>query len=129
MSKYGIITIENIIDQANEYLSEDDIELIQHAYHYAKTSHTNQYRNSVEAYIDHTVQIVCILVDLKMDPVTIAGGFLHDVAEDTNVTLDTRDEEYDEEVAMLVDGVTKLGKIKYKSKEALQAEIHRKMFV
>lgn len=129
MSKYGIITIENIIDQANEYLSEDDIELIQHAYHYAKKAHTNQYRKSGEAYIVHPVQVAGILVDLKMDPVTIAGGFLHDVVEDTDVTLDTLEEEFGEEVAMLVDGVTKLGKIKYKSKEALQAENHRKMFV
>src|SRR5699024_3724041 len=129
MSKYGIITIENIIDHANEYLSEDDIELIQHAYHYAKKAHTNQYRKSGEAYIVHPVQVAGILVDLKMDPVTIAGGFLHDVVEDTGVTLDTLEEEFGEEVAMLVDGVTKLGKIKYKSKEALLAENHRKMFV
>src|SRR5699024_10398970 len=110
MSKYGIITIENNIDQANEYLSEDDIELIQHGYHYAKKAHTNQYRKSGEAYIVHPVQVAGILVDLKMDPVTIAGGFLHDVVEDTDVTLDTLEEEFGEEVAMLVDGVTKLGK-------------------
>src|SRR5699024_4671707 len=90
---------------------------------------TNQYRKSGEAYIVHPVQVAGILVDLKMDPVTIAGGFLHDVVEDTNVTLDTLEEEFGEAVAMLVDGVTTLGKIKYQSKEALQADDHRRMSV
>src|SRR5699024_12819663 len=114
MSKYGIITIENIIDQANEYLSEDDIELIQHAYHYAQKVHTNQYRKSGVAYIVHPVQVAGILVDLKVDPVTIAGGFLHDVVDDKHVTQDTLEEELCDEVAMLVGGVRKTGKHRYK---------------
>src|SRR5699024_4196671 len=92
-------------------------------------AHKDQYRRSGEPYINHPVQVANILVDLKMDPVTIAGGFLHDVVEDTEVSLDELSDAFNEEVAMVVDGVTKLGKIKYKSKEALQAENHRKMFV
>ncbi|HEX6595132.1 MAG TPA: bifunctional (p)ppGpp synthetase/guanosine-3',5'-bis(diphosphate) 3'-pyrophosphohydrolase [Bacillota bacterium] len=129
MATEKIITIGNIIDRARVYLSEDDVLLIQRAYDYAKEAHVDQYRKSGEAYIVHPVQVAGILVDLHMDPVTIAGGFLHDVVEDTDVTLEDLEEVFSEEVAMLVDGVTKLGKIKYKSKEALQAENHRKMFV
>src|SRR5690625_593672 len=129
MAKNEIVTIENIIEKASDYLAEGDIEFIRHAYNFAKDAHKEQYRKSGEPYINHPVQVANILVDLQMDPVTIAGGFLHDVVEDTDVTLDDLREAFNEEVAMVVDGVTKLGKIKYKSKEALQDENHRKMFV
>ena len=129
MAKNEIVTIENIIKKASEYLIDEDIKFIRRAYDFAKDAHKDQYRRSGEPYINHPVQVANILVDLKMDPVTIAGGFLHDVVEDTEVTLDELSDAFNEEVAMVVDGVTKLGKIKYKSKEALQAENHRKMFV
>lgn len=129
MAKNEIVTINTIIDKSREYLTEEDIVFIQRAYEFAKEAHQHQYRKSGEPYINHPVHVANILAGLKMDPVTIAGGFLHDVVEDTEVTLDEIREEFNEEVAMVVDGVTKLGKIKYKSKEALQAENHRKMFV
>lgn len=129
MAKNEIVTIENIIEKASDYLAEEDIEFIRRAYNFAKDAHKEQYRKSGEPYINHPVQVANILVDLKMDPVTIAGGFLHDVVEDTEVELQDLRETFNDEVVMVVDGVTKLGKIKYKSKEALQAENHRKMFV
>src|SRR5699024_12844895 len=100
MSKYGIITIENIIDQANEYLSEDDIELSQHAYHYAKKAQTNQYRKSGEAYIVHPVQVAGILVDLNIDPVIIAGGFMHNFVWNTDITIDIFEVQLDAVVVM-----------------------------
>lgn len=129
MGKDKLITIDNIIEKASEYLTAEDIAFIRRAYEYAKEAHKEQFRRSGEPYINHPVQVANILVDLRMDPVTIAGGFLHDVVEDTEVTLDDLRESFNDEVALVVDGVTKLGKIKYKSKEALQAENHRKMFV
>ncbi|HAM81400.1 RelA/SpoT family protein [Ornithinibacillus bavariensis] len=129
MGKSDNITIDSIIEKARQYLSEEDISFIMRAYEYAKVAHKDQYRKSGEEYIIHPIQVAGILVDLKMDPETIAGGFLHDVVEDTDVTTEMIEEEFNQEVAMLVDGVTKLGKIKYKSREAQQAENHRKMFV
>ncbi|MFD1038588.1 RelA/SpoT family protein [Virgibacillus byunsanensis] len=129
MAKDDILTIEDVITKARQYLSEDDAVFLRHAYEFANHAHIDQYRKSGEAYIIHPVQVAGILVDLEMDPETIAGGFLHDVVEDTEVTLEEIEKAFNQEVALLVDGVTKLGKIKYKSKEALQAENHRKMFV
>ncbi len=129
MAKGDMLTIEDVIERARLYLDEEDVAFIYRAYEFAEKAHKGQFRKSGEPYIVHPVQVAGILVDLKMDPVTIASGFLHDVAEDTSVTIDTIKSTFSPEVADLVDGVTKLGKIKYKSKEAIQAENHRKMFV
>ncbi|MDC3412429.1 bifunctional (p)ppGpp synthetase/guanosine-3',5'-bis(diphosphate) 3'-pyrophosphohydrolase [Aquibacillus sp. 3ASR75-11] len=129
MSKDQILTADDVMEQAGKYLSSDDTAFIRRAYEYAHSAHEGQFRKSGEAYIIHPVQVASILVHLELDPETVAGGFLHDVVEDTNVTIEKLETEFGHEVAMLVDGVTKLGKIKYKSKEAQQAANHRKMFV
>lgn len=129
MAKDENSTIKDIIHKVEEYMPENDVAFVQKAYDYAEKAHRGQTRKSGEAYIIHPVQVAGILADLEMDHETVAGGFLHDVVEDTEVTLEDMRETFNAEVAMLVDGVTKLGKIKYKSKEVLQAENHRKMFV
>ena len=129
MSKDKNISIEDVIEKAGTYLIDEKLDFILRAYEFAKNAHEGQFRKSGEPYIVHPVQVAGILADFKMDHETIAGGFLHDVVEDTDVTLEDLEEAFNTEVAMLVDGVTKLGKFKFKSKEALQAENHRKMFV
>ncbi len=129
MAKDQILTADQVIDRTRAYLNEEHVEFVRRAFDYAKEAHKHQFRKSGEPYIIHPVQVAGILADLEMDPATVASGFLHDVVEDTDVTLQDLADEFNAEVAMLVDGVTKLGKIKYKSKEEQQAENHRKMFV
>ncbi|MBY6267860.1 RelA/SpoT family protein [Parageobacillus thermoglucosidasius] len=129
MANEQVLTAEQVFEQASHYLPEKDVEFIKKAYEFADRAHRDQYRKSGEPYIIHPIQVAGILVDLKMDPATIAAGFLHDVVEDTEATKEDLEREFGSEVAMLVDGVTKLGKIKYKSQEEQQAENHRKMFL
>ncbi|RFU71717.1 bifunctional (p)ppGpp synthetase/guanosine-3',5'-bis(diphosphate) 3'-pyrophosphohydrolase [Peribacillus saganii] len=129
MANDQILTAEQVVGRAKEYLPQSDADLIYKAFQFAEHAHREQFRKSGEPYIIHPIQVAGILADLEMDPSTIAAGFLHDVVEDTEVTLKQIEEAFSEEVAMLVDGVTKLGKIKYKSQEEQQAENHRKMFV
>src|SRR5699024_3485701 len=129
MSKDKNKSIEEVIEKASLYLGDTELDFIVRAYEFAEESHKEQFRKSGEPYIVHPIQVAGILIDFKMDHETIAGGFLHDVVEDTDVTLEDIEKEFNTEVDMLVDGVTKLGKFKFKSKETLQAENHRKMFV
>ncbi|MGE7759082.1 RelA/SpoT family protein [Peribacillus sp. NPDC097895] len=129
MANDQILTAEQVVERASLYLQPEEAEFIHRAFKYAEYAHREQYRKSGEPYIIHPIQVAGILADLEMDPATIAAGFLHDVVEDTEVTLKDIEENFSPEVAMLVDGVTKLGKIKYKSQQEQQAENHRKMFV
>ncbi|MEN8701127.1 RelA/SpoT family protein [Bacillus infantis] len=129
MANDQVLTADQVIERTKEYLNDEHAGVVRKAYEFAKHAHREQYRKSGEPYIIHPIQVAGILADLEMDPSTVAAGFLHDVVEDTEVTLADISEAFNPEVAMLVDGVTKLGKIKYKSQEEQQAENHRKMFV
>ncbi|MEH7440460.1 bifunctional (p)ppGpp synthetase/guanosine-3',5'-bis(diphosphate) 3'-pyrophosphohydrolase [Neobacillus drentensis] len=129
MANDQVLTADQVIDKTRNYLNEEHVALVRKAYEFAKHAHREQYRKSGEPYIIHPIQVAGILADLEMDPATVAAGFLHDVVEDTTVSLKDIEAAFNGEVAMLVDGVTKLGKIKYKSHEEQQAENHRKMFV
>lgn len=121
--------VDQLIEKAKLYMTAGDLEKIEEAYEFALAAHHDQNRYSGEPYIVHPTKVAEILVDLKLDVVTVVAALLHDVVEDTEVTFQEIEEKFSPEIARLVDGVTKLGRIKYKSKEEQEAENHRKMFV
>ena len=121
--------IENLIQKVKTYNPEADVSIIEKAFEYAKSKHEGQVRRSGEKYIIHPVEVANILAELELDVESIAAGLMHDVVEDTEVTNDQMVSMFGEEIAGLVDGVTKLGMIAYKTKEENQAENLRKMFL
>ena len=129
MSKNKTYTSDDVLAMCKEYMNETHIKFIEKAIYFATYAHKEQIRKSGEAYIVHPIQVAGILAELKLDPDTIATGFLHDVVEDTGFSIDDIEYEFGKDVAFLVEGVTKLGKIKYKSHAEQQAENHRKMLL
>ncbi len=111
------------------YPDLEDWALVEKAYQFSLEAHSGQLRESGESYIMHPLGVVMILAELELDLVTIIAGLLHDVVEDTNYSLDEIRAEFGDEVASLVDGVTKLSRLDFTSKEEQQAETLRKMFV
>lgn len=129
MTKKTDYTAQEVIALCLTYMNSEHVKFVNKAYEYAANAHKEQMRKSGEEYIIHPIQVAGILAEINMDPVTVATGFLHDVIEDTEYTYDDIKEEFSEEVADLVDGVTKLGKFKFNSKREHQAENHRKMIL
>ena len=121
--------LENLILKIEQFNPQADMKHIIKAYNFAEAAHEGQYRNSGERYFIHPFNVAMILADLNMDTDTIIAGLLHDVLEDTNVTFEILVDEFGIEIANLVDGVTKLKKLQYKSKQESQAENLRKMVV
>ncbi len=122
--------LENIINQIESYNPNADVSVVAKAYNYAEMAHSNaQTRFSGERYFIHPYNVALILADLHVDVQTIAAGLLHDVVEDTGITYDDIKREFGEEIANMVDGVTKLSKVKYRNKEERQAESLRKMII
>ena len=120
----------NIISQIESYNPNADLGIVAKAYNFAEMAHSNaQTRFSGERYFIHPYNVALILADLHMDVQTVCAGLLHDVVEDTGITFDEIKREFGEEIANMVDGVTKLSKVKYRNKEERQAESLRKMIV
>ncbi|MFA9492973.1 bifunctional (p)ppGpp synthetase/guanosine-3',5'-bis(diphosphate) 3'-pyrophosphohydrolase [Streptococcus sp. E17BB] len=120
---------QSVLNQIKTYMGPEEIALVEKAYRYGEKAHDGQFRQSGEPYYNHPIEVAGILADLKLDAVTVACGFLHDVVEDTDITLEDMAEQFGQEVATIVDGVTKLGKVEYKSHEEQLAENHRKMLI
>ena len=129
MSEVINYTIEDVMSVAKKNNKHVDLKLIKRAYDFAKEKHGEQLRKSGEPYIIHPVQVAYILATLGLDASTIAAALLHDIIEDTDVTLQYLSNEFSDEIATMVDGVTKLGKLNYSSKEEEQVENYRKMFL
>ena len=122
-------SIEEVLELAKKKNRRADLKLIRRAYDFAKSKHGDQLRKSGEPYIIHPVQVAYILADLGLDESTICAALLHDVIEDTDVTLQDLSKEFSPEIAEMVDGVTKLGKLNYTSEQEQQVENYRKMFL
>ncbi|MDR3073864.1 MAG: bifunctional (p)ppGpp synthetase/guanosine-3',5'-bis(diphosphate) 3'-pyrophosphohydrolase [Deltaproteobacteria bacterium] len=124
-----MIRIQDIIDTVASYNPDADFALLQKAYVYAASAHAGQTRLSGEPYLSHPLEVAHTLAQLRLDEATIVAGLLHDTVEDTKATIEEIDENFGEEVADIVDGVTKISLMTFESKEEQQAENIRKMIL
>ncbi len=120
---------QKLINRIQEYHPSKDYSMIEKAYKLASEAHQSQVRKSGEPYIIHPLEVSYILAELELDMESMVAGILHDVIEDTDYTYEDLEKMFNTEVANLVDGVTKLGKLSYSTKEEMQAENYRKMFL
>lgn len=118
-----------LIEKIKENKLNCDLSIIEKAYNFSKAAHEGQHRESGEPYIVHPLEVAGILAELELDCTSIVAAILHDIIEDTAYTSEQLRENFGDEVVMLVEGVTKLGKIPYTTKEEQQAENLRKMFL
>ena len=122
-------TIHNLEKRLRSYLDDDQIAQVVHAYHFAEQAHEGQYRRTGDPYITHPLAVANILTDMHMDHASLMAAMLHDVIEDTGISKEQLANEFSEEVAELVDGVSKIAQIKFESKAEQQAENLRKMML
>ena len=120
---------EQFLSKIEGAFSEQNYARIVKAYYFAKRAHEGQKRKSGDDYIVHPIAVASILVDLGLDTDTVIAALLHDVIEDTPVTQEELDENFGHAVVLLVEGVTKLNKLNFKSREEQQAEYLRRMFL
>ncbi|MDR3176434.1 MAG: bifunctional (p)ppGpp synthetase/guanosine-3',5'-bis(diphosphate) 3'-pyrophosphohydrolase [Desulfovibrio sp.] len=124
-----MIRIQDILDKVGEYHGPEQVDLVRKAYVYAAAAHAGQVRLSGEPYLSHPLAVAHTLASMRMDGSTVAAGFLHDTVEDTKVSSADIRENFGEDVASLVDGLTKISMLNFDSKEAQQAENIRKMLL
>src|SRR5438094_3213740 len=124
-----MIRLEQALDRRDQPHPGDNLELVRRAYIFSAKEHEGQVRASGEPYLTHPLEVANLLAEMKMDAVTVSVGLLHDVVEDTLVSLEKIEELFGTEVAHIVDGVTKISQIQFTSKEAKQAENFRKMLL
>src|SRR5437879_8287895 len=119
----------DLMKRIQENRPQDDLSIVKKAYDYSLKNHEGQSRASGEPYLAHPLEVALVLAEMKMDPVAIAAGLLHDSVEDTSVTIVDIRKEFGEQVAHIVEGVTKISKIDFATREEAQAENLRKMML
>src|SRR6187200_2126491 len=124
-----MIRFETLLEKVRSYTPEADLELLRRAYVFSALEHKGQVRHSGEPYLVHPLEVASILAEMRLDPVAIAAGLLHDVVEDTLTTIEKIQERFGPEVAHVVEGVTKISAISFSSSEERQAENFRKMLL
>lgn len=132
MEDHQVVGVDDVMREARKYISNPgNLALIEHAANYATEHHAGQFRKSGEPYIIHLINVAYILAQLQAGPSTIAAGFLHDTIEDTGVSREELAAEFNDEIAEIVEAVTKIGTLKYKGKDdpEYQASNHRKIFI
>ena len=122
-----VLTVDGLADQLSNYLDTPRINQVRRAYYYAEQAHEGQKRRSGEPYVTHPLAVASILADLRLDHQSLMAAMLHDVIEDTGIPKDALSEQFGDEVAELVDGVSKLTQIEFRSRAEAQAENFQKM--
>jgi GTP diphosphokinase / guanosine-3',5'-bis(diphosphate) 3'-diphosphatase len=125
----GPVGLAPVVRKVRTYNPKADIRDLERAYHVAERAHEGQRRLSGEDFIEHPVAVAGILADLRLDTTTLAAALLHDTVEDTDVTLELIEREFGDEVVRIVDGLTKLERLAFRTRELAQAENVRKMIV
>ncbi|MBH37734.1 (p)ppGpp synthetase [bacterium] len=125
-NKHGF---DEVLNKANLYLDDASLEVLKQAYEFAKKAHEGQRRQSKKPFITHPIAVASILCELEQELDTIVAGLLHDTVEDTDVTSNQIEEKFGNKVSVLVEGVTKLNKLKFHSQQQAQAENYRRMFL
>jgi guanosine-3',5'-bis(diphosphate) 3'-pyrophosphohydrolase len=129
MAMLRMVQFEDILRQVQSYRPSEDLALLSKAYDFTAAQHSTQKRLSGEPFISHPLEVVLILAGMKLDPTCLTAGMLHDVLEDTRTTPERIRQDFGDEVARIVEGVTKIGRIKFLSPEEQQAENFRKMLL
>lgn len=124
-----MITVEKVIAELKTYNAQVDTQLVAKASEFASRAHEGQTRKSGEPYLIHLLEVAHILTEMRMDTSSVVAAILHDTVEDTSVTIEDIKREFGQEVAVIVDGVTKLSKLQFSNKEVRQAETYRKMIL
>lgn len=128
--KNGVNTFNDLLKQVKKYIKkEEDIELIKKAYYFAEEKHSGQYRKSGEDYVQHPIETALILTSIYADTNTICAGLLHDILEDTDVTRDELETEFNKDISKLVDGVSKIGKLHFSTENEALIEYYKKIIV